>query len=184
MINSLIEARTSILKSEKEIQIDEVKGLHKLSPWHFAPSIHYDPINSKYYVSVSTAHLVQHFLAKRQETKQISSIERRHKIKTVAETIKIKKLYAAILIDIQDIEQNQKILETDKLIYNIKKQQYNNNEIDTETFMREKSTILTKIKNHNTTVFKTQKNILELETVAETEFELNIDSLKISITDI
>jgi hypothetical protein len=181
LLINLIHNKNSQLVEEKEIEIEETKGVYKLSLWHFAPSLNYDFINNNYYISLSTSSLVNHFLGKRQEKKKISAIERRHKAKQNAEEIKIRTKYGAILREIENIKLSKYILTNDILIYEIKLKQYQNNEIDSETFLREKSSILNKIKTHNTLIINTEKEILEIQNIAEYEFEINLKNFYFDI---
>jgi ABC-type phosphate transport system auxiliary subunit len=183
ILHQIISSRISELEEEKSIEIEETKGLYKLSFWHFAPGMHYDFINNNYYISVSTSALVNHFTGKRQEKKRLSAIDRRHKIKITSEEARIKSKLASIQKDIENAELSKKILDNDDLIYKIKEQQYQNNEIDAETFLREKSSILNKIKIHNTLILSIEKEILELQDMTSHEIQIDLKELYFDVTN-
>jgi hypothetical protein len=177
LLSQLLISRISQIDEETRIEIDETRGLHKLSFWHFAPALHYDFINSNYYISLSTAALVNHFLGKRQEKKKLSAIDRRHRVRVANEEIRIKSKFASILKDVDNIALSRKILLNDEQIYRIKQQQYSNNEIDSETFLREKSAMLNKIKTHNSSVLSIEKEILELQSITGYELQADLTEL-------
>ena len=63
--DSVIFNALSLNNFDKQTEIDEIKGLYRLSPWHFAPGLSYDFVRNRYYVTLSTSGLVSHFLGKR-----------------------------------------------------------------------------------------------------------------------
>jgi hypothetical protein len=73
-LDSLIQKLQAALSVKKDIEIQEIKGVYRLTPWHFAPNLNYDFINNNYYVTVSTAPIVANMIGKRQEKRRISAI--------------------------------------------------------------------------------------------------------------
>jgi len=160
--DTLINQALSLNYFDKQTEIEEIKNVYKLSLWHFAPSLSYDFIRNRYYVSLSTAGLVSHFVSKKQENRRMGAIERRYKAKNIADELKVNNLVLAIEADFQDILLNRKATSIEIELFLIKKQQYAENEIDTETYLTAKSHIINRIKLHNSSVTELFKNILNL----------------------
>ena len=173
-LDTLISKLQEALAVKKDIEIQEIKGVYRLTPWHFAPNLNYDFINSNYYLTVSTAPIISNMLGKRQETRRISAIERRYSNLEHTQEIRLKALYLQINQKIANIQLSHEILLNDIEIYKIKIQQHEAHEIDTETFLRERSNILNKIKSHNTEVADIQRYILDIEQLTEHQAQLDL----------
>ncbi|MDR0206817.1 MAG: hypothetical protein LBI45_06135 [Bacteroidales bacterium] len=173
-IDSLIQKLQENLALKKDIEISEIKGVYKLTPWHFAPNLNYDFINNNYYLTISTGPIISNLLGKRQETRRISAIERRYTNLEYTSEIKLKSTYLQVIQKLTNINLSYDILLNDIEIYKIKAQQHEANEIDTETFLRERSSILNKIKSHNTEVADIQRYLLDIEQLTEYEVNLNL----------
>jgi hypothetical protein len=162
---------------DKKTEIGEIKDLYKLSVWHFAPGLSYDFVRNRYYFTVSTSGLVNHFIGKRQEKRRINSIERRYKAKNIGDELKISNQVLAIQADHKELILTKQIVQIEIDIFMIQKEQYEKNEIDTEKFLTAKKNIINTIKNHNSTVTELYKKILELSTVSDTPIRLDFNGL-------
>jgi hypothetical protein len=172
-LDSLILKLQEAIAMKKDIEVQEIKGVYKLTPWHFAPNLNYDFINNKYYVTVSTGPIISNTIGKRQEKRRISAIERRYTSLEHTSEIKLKATYLQVNQKITNLNLSHEILLNDIEIFKIKFQQHEANEIDTETFLKERSSILNKIKSHNTDVADIQRYLLDIEQL--TEYELQMD---------
>ena len=175
--------------AQKSIEIEEIKNVHKITGWHFVPNLNYDFINNNYYLTVSTTHLVSTMLGKRQEKKQLSTIDRRYENKLKTNEIKLKSLLLSINHKLDNLQLSGIILSNDIEIFRIKQQQSINNEIDTESFLNDKSQILNKIKLHNSQVIDIQQSLFDIEEITEKSinldlqrFVVNPDSVLIPLT--
>jgi len=173
-LDSLIEKLHQVIEFQKTIETEEIRGVYKLSPWHFAPSLNYDFINKNYYFTISSAPLITNMVNKRQETRRLSAIERRYDHQIKSSEIKLKNTYLALIQKLTNIQLSHEILLNDIEIFKIKRQEHANNEIDTEAFLKERSSILGKIKNHNTDVSDIQRYLLDIELLTEFEIEINV----------
>ena len=179
-LDSLIEKLHQVIGLQKSIETDEIKGVYKLTPWHFAPSLNYDFINNNYYVTISSGPLVTNMINKRQETRRLSAIERRYDNQIKSSEIKLKNTYLSLIQKITNIQLSHEILLNDIEIYKIKLLEHTNNEIDTESFLKERSSILNKVKSHNTDVSDIQRYLLDIELL--TEFEIEFDVLQFYVS--
>ena len=159
---------------QKSIEIEEIKNVHKITAWHFVPNLNYDFINNNYYLTVSTTHLVSTMLGKRQEKKQLSAIDRRYENRLKTNEIKLKSLLLSINHKLDNLKLSGVILSNDIEIFRIKQQQSANNEIDTESFLQDKSQILNKIKLHNSQVVDIQQSVFAIEEITETSVNLEL----------
>jgi len=173
-LDTLITKLQQSLAIKKDIEIEEIKGVYKLTPWHFAPNLNYDFINNNYYFTISTGPIISNMIGKRQETRRISAIERRYTNLEHTQEIRLKTLYLQINQRITNIQLSHEILLNDIEIYKIKVQQHEAHEIDTETFLRERSSILNKIKSHNTEVADIQRYLLDIEQLTEYQAQLDL----------
>jgi hypothetical protein len=178
-LDSLTLKLQEALALRKDIEIQEIKGVYKLTAWHFVPSVSYLPIydrpaHKSIFVTFSTTPFVSHMLGKRQEVRRISAIERRYASLEHTQEIRLKTIYLQINQRITNLNLSQVILLNDIEIYKIKIQQHDNHEIDTESFLRERSSILNKIKSHNTDVTDIQRFLLDIEQLTEYEVELDL----------
>ena len=159
---------------QKSIEIEEIKNVHKLTAWHFVPNLNYDFINNNYYLTVSTTHLVSTMLGKRQEKKQLSTIDRRYENKLKTNEIKLKSLLLSINHKLDNLKLSGIILSNDIEIFRIKQQQSANNEIDTESFLNDKSQILNKVKLHNSQIIDIQQSLFSIEEITEKSINLDL----------
>ena len=179
--DSIILNSISLNNFDRQTEIDEIKGLYKLSPWHFAPGLSYDFIRNRYYITLSTSGLVSHFLGKRQENRRVSAIERKYKAKDLADQLRINNKVLAIQADHTDLILAVKVVQIEIDIFLIQKQQYENNEIDTERFLTAKRNIINTVKNHNSAVTGLYKNILDLSNSTDSTVPVDLSSLYFDI---
>ena len=179
--DSIILNSLSLNNFDKQTEIEEIKGLYKLSPWHFAPGFSYDFIRNRYYVTLSTSGLVSHFLGKRQEVRRVSAIERKYKAKDLADQLIINNKVLAIQADHTDLILAVKVVQIEIDIFLIQKQQYENNEIDTERFLTAKRNIINTVKNHNSAVTSLYKNILDLSNSTDSTIPVDLSGLYFDI---
>ena len=179
-LDSLILKLYESLNVQKDIEVSEIKGVYKLTPWHFVPSVNYDFISNRYYLTISSSAFVSNMISKRQEKRRLSSIERRYDNLEKSSEIKLKSLYFQLLQRITDLRLSYEILLNDIDIFKIKHQEFANNEIDTETFLTSKSSILNKIKSHNTSVSDVQRFLFDIEQLTESYLNLDFTSLLVS----
>jgi hypothetical protein len=166
--------------AQKSLETEEIKGVYKLTWWHFVPSLNYDFINNNYYLTINSGAFVTNMINKRQEKKRLSALERRYDNKNKTDEIKLKSLYTNIVHTFETVELGRQILLNDLEIYKIKAQEHEANEIDTETFLKEKSAMLNKIKSHNDQVTKLQSDFYQLEILTENEIQISLDGLYVS----
>jgi hypothetical protein len=176
-VDDLIVNAQLINKFDKNTEIGEIKDLYKLSIWHFAPGISYDFIRNRYYLTISTSGLVNHFIGKRQEKRRINTIERKYKAKNLADELKINNHALAIQADYKDLVLAKQIVQIEIDIFLIQKEQYIKNEIDTEKFLTSKKNIINTIKTHNNTVTELYKKILEISNMSDTPVQLDLSNL-------
>jgi len=117
---------------------------------------------------------------KRQEKRRLSALERRYNNQIKTQEIKLKSLFFSLNQRIANIQLSYEILMNDIEIYKIQIQEHTHNEIDTETFLKEKSAILNKIKSHNKEISDIQSFLYDIEQL--TEFEINIDIMKFYVS--
>ncbi|MDR0572655.1 MAG: hypothetical protein LBG96_01250 [Tannerella sp.] len=160
---------------DKETEIGEIKDIYKLSVWYFAPGISYDFIRNRYYLTVSTSGLVNHFIGKKQEKQRISAIERKYRAKEIADELRVSNLILAIQADYQDLLLAKQAVQID--IFIIQKEQFEENEIDTEKFLNAKKNIISTVKNHNSAVTDLYKQILNLSGICNYSIPADLNSL-------
>ena len=166
---------------DKQTEIEEIKDLYKLSLWHFAPGVSYDFIRNRYYLTVGTSGLVNHFISKKQETRRISAIERKYKAKQLADELRVTNQLLSIQADYQNILLSRKAAKIEIDIFLIHKEQYSKNEIDTEQFLTHKRNIINVIRNQNSSVTCLYKEILNLSTICNTEITADLSNLYFDI---
>jgi len=179
-VDTLVVKLHSAINTQRAIEIEEIAGVYKLTPWHFAPSLNYDFINNNYYVTISTSAIVSTMISKRQETKRISAANRKYDNQSKTAEIRLKSLCVSVNQRLTNLQLSYHIVNNDITIFEINHTQYKNNEIDTENFLKLKSAILNKIKNHNSEVSDIQKLILEIALLTETEIFLDLTEFIIS----
>jgi len=179
-VDTLIFKLQSAIDTQRDIEIEEIRGVYKLTPWHFVPSLNYDFINNNYYLTISTSAIVSTMISKRQETKRISAANRKYDNQSKSAVIRLKSLCISVNQRIENLQLSFHIVTNDLNIFFINHTQYVNHEIDTEAFLKLKSAILNKIKNHNTEVADIQKLLLEIALLTETEIFLDLSEFIIS----
>ena len=179
-LDSLIVKLHDAIEVQRSIEIEEIKGVYKLTPWHFVPSLNYDLIGGRYYLTISSSAFVTNMIGKRQETRRLSAATRKYDNQTKAAEIRLKSLFVSINQNLVNLKLSHDIVSNDMEIYLIKSTEHANNEIDTETFLKEKSSILNKIRNHNTEVANIQRQLLEIELLTESEISLDLSAFLIS----
>jgi hypothetical protein len=113
-------------------------------------------------------------VSKRQEVRRVSAATRKYDNQLKVAEIRIKALFISINQRLANLQLSYEIVSNDIEIFQIKFSEHHNNEIDTETYLRERSIILNKIKSHNTEVAGIQTALLEIELLTETPLELDI----------
>ena len=173
-LDSLIVNLHKRIEEQKDIELEEIKGVYRLTPWHFAPSLNYDFINNNYYVTISSSAFISNMISKRQETRRISAAERKYDNQVRSAEIRLRSLFVSVNQSITNLRLSYAIVSNDIEIYVIKLTEHTNNEIDTETFLRERSRILNLIRTHNSEVASIQRQLLEIELLTETEILLDL----------
>ena len=177
-LDSLTVNLHDAINLQRSIELEEIHGVYRLTWWHFAPSpsLNYDFINSRYYVTVSinTSAFVSHMLGKRQEDRRISAANRRYDNQIKSAEIRLRSLLISVNQRISNIQLSYEIVSNDIEIFQIKYSEHSFHEIDTETFLRERSVILNKIRNHNSDVSSIQQQLLDIELLTETVIELDL----------
>ena len=173
--DSLIYNALILNAYDKQTEIEEIKNLYKLSIWHFAPGISYDFIRNRYYLTVGTSGLVNHFVNKKMEQRRLGVIDRKYKAKDITDELKVSNQILSIQADFQDLIFSKKAVQKEIEIFLIHKEQFAQNEIDTEKFLNSQKNIISSIKNHNSSVTTLYKNILTLSSICNTP--ISADSL-------
>ena len=158
-------------EKERFTEIREIKGIYKLSVWHFAPSVSYDFIRQSYYLNISSSHLVSHFIGKRQENRRIGTINRKYNTKNNSDEIKLRNQILSIQADYQDLLLSHQVIKIEVEAFLINKEQFEKNEINTESFLNSKSNIINKIKNFNSDVTTLYNKLLTLSDLSLIEFD-------------
>jgi hypothetical protein len=166
---------------DKETEISEIKNLYKLSVWHFSPGISYDFVRNRYYLTVSTSSLVNHFVSKKQEKRRVSAIERKYKAKQLADELRVTNQLMSIQAEYQDIIMSKRIVLIEIDIFLLHQEQYSKNEIDTEQFLTHKRNIINVIKNHNSAVTNLYKEILNLSSICNTPLSADLSNLQFDL---
>lgn len=172
--DSLLFNMHNVIALQKDIETEEIRGVYRLTGWHFLPNLNYDFINNNYYVTIGSGPIITNMINKRQETRRLSAMERRYTNQIKTSEIKLKQLYLSLNQRIENIRQSHEIILNDVEIFKIKQQQHSANEIDTESFLREKSSILNKIKSHNNELTGIQSSLFEIELLTETELNISL----------
>ena len=183
-LDSLIFRLHQSLSEQKDIEVSEIKGVYKLTFWHFVPSLNYDFINNKYYFTISSSAFVSNMISKRQERRRLSSIDRRYTLLEKNSELKLKSLYSQLLHRLTDLKLSFEIVTNDIEIFKIRRQEHTNNEIDTESFLTSRSSILNKIKSHNSDVSDIQKFMFDIEQLTSFSFDLDLLPFYVSPLDI
>jgi hypothetical protein len=179
-LDSLILKLHQSVDVQKDIEIEEIKGVYRLTPWHFMPNLNYDFINNNYYLTISTGPFISNMIGKRQETRRLSALDRRYENQIKTAEIRLRSLYISINQNIVNLQLSHEIVTNDLKIFSIKQEEHANNEIDTETFLQARSSILNKIRSHNSDVAAIQRQLLEIELLTETEIFLDLSEFIIS----
>ena len=173
-LDSLLSKLHDVIAVQKDIETEEIKGVYRLTAWHFLPNLNYDFINNNYYVTISSGPIISNMINKRQETRRLSALDRRYDNQIKSSEIRLKQLYLTLHQRITNLILSHEVVLNDIEIFKIKLEQHVNNEIDTETFLRERSTILNKIRNHNSDVTDIQRSLFEIELLTETEVSIDL----------
>ena len=179
-LDSLIVKLHHAIDIQRSIEVEEIKGVYKLTPWHFLPSLNYDFINQNYYVTISSGPLVSNMINKRQEVRRLSALDRKYSNQTKAAEIRLKSLFISVNQSLTNLHLSHAIVSNDIEIFIIKQTEHNKNEIDTETFLQSRSTILNKIRSHNSDVATIQRQLLDIELLTESEIIIDLTSYFIS----
>ena len=180
VLDSLINDMQNAINLQRSIEIEEIQGVYKITPWHFVPSLNYDFINERFFITISSGPFVSHVMGKRQETRRLSAINRRYENQIYSAEIRLRSLFITVNQRMVNLQLSHAIVSNDIEIFIIKQKQHANHEIDTETYLREKSTILNRIRNHNTEVAEVQRLLLDIELLTETVIGLDLSEFFIS----
>jgi len=172
-LDTLIAKLHDAINVQKEIELEEIKGVYRLTPWHFLPNLNYDFINNNYYVTISSGPIVSNMVNKRQEVRRLSAAERKYNNQTKAAEIRLKSLFISVNQSLANLRLSHEIVTNDVEIFIIKHTEHANHEIDTETYLQARSSILNKVRSHNSEVAAIQRQLLEIELL--TEYEVLID---------
>ena len=183
-LDSLVTYLYDAINEQRSIEIDEIKGVYKITPWHFVPSLNYDFINNNYYVTISSGPFVTNMISKRQETRRISAATRKYDNQIKSAEIRLRSLIISVNHKFENLHLSHIIVTNDIEIFLIKFAEHSNHEIDTETFLKEKSGILNKIKSHNNDVADIQRQLLEIELLTETGINIDLSGFVIAYTKI
>ena len=175
--DSLIHSALKLNHYDRQTEIDEIQNIYKLSIWHFAPGVSYDFIRNRCYVTINTAGLANYYVSKKQERRRVGAIERKYKAKDIYDELRISNMIMSIQSDYQDLLLSKKAVQNDVDIFLIHKEQYEQNEIDTEKFLTSKKSIITSIKNHNSAVTALYKDILNLSSVCNSPISTDLNQL-------
>jgi len=179
-LDSQIAKLHQTIDVQRDIEIEEIKGVYRLTPWHFMPNLNYDFINNNYYLTISTGPFISNMIGKRQETRRLSALDRRYENQIKTAEIRLRSLYISINQNIVNLQLSHEIVTNDLKIFSIKQEEHANNEIDTETFLQARSSILNKIRSHNSDVATIQRQLLEIELLTESEVFLDLSEYFIS----
>jgi hypothetical protein len=182
--DSLLFQLNQVSDFNKSLEIEEIQGVYRLSVWHFVPNLNYDFINNNYYLTISTSNFISNMISRRQEKRKISAIERRYENKKKFEEIHLKSLLLSVNQKFDNLKASGIILSNDIELYQIKEQEYNNNEMDLESFLREKSSILNKIKTHNALIPEIQTALFEIEKLTEMPVTFDLQPFYVSFDKI
>jgi len=180
ILDSLVFELHNSVNNQRSIELEEIHGVYKLSWLHFVPSLNYDFINNKYYVTINSAPLISNLIGKRQENRKISATNRKYDYKIKSSEIHLRSLLISINQSIEALVLSYVIVCNDIEIFQIKFSEFNYNEIDTESFLKEKSIILNKIKNHNADVAAIQRQLLEIELLTDSLIDIDLSGFFIS----
>jgi len=173
-LDSLLEKLHDVITMQKDIETEEIKGVYRLTAWHFIPNLNYDFINNNYYLTISSGPIISNMINKRQETRRLSALDRRYDNQIKSSEIRLKQLFLTLHQRITNLMLSHQVVLNDIEIFKIKLEQHVNNEIDTETFLRERSAILNKIRSHNSDVADIQRSLFEIELLTETEISIDL----------
>ena len=179
-LDSLVIKLHDAINMQKDIELEEIKGVYRITPWHFLPNLNYDFINNNYYVTISTGPFVSNMIGKRQEVRRISAAARKYDNQTKAAEIRLKSLFISVNQSLANLHLSFEIVSNDVEIYLIKFTEHSKNEIDTETFLQARSSILNKIRSHNSEVAAIQRQLLEIELLTETELNIDLSAFFVS----
>lgn len=120
-----------------EADISEYSKTYRWSWLYLIPSVGYDMINTRPMIVFSTSDIVNHFQNKRLIERKEISLKKQSQLKHQNNTVLLINYYEDLknyLIQLDMIMESY--LKYEK-IFEIKQQQYNNNEINSEEFLRE-----------------------------------------------
>ena len=179
-LDTLVVKLHDAINIQKSIEIEEIKGVYRITPWHFLPNLNYDFINNNYYVTISSGPIISNMINKRHEVRRLSAADRKYDNRTRAAEIRLKSLFISINQSLANLHLSFEIVSNDIEIFIIKHTEHINHEIDTETYLQARSSILNKIRSHNSDVAAIQRQLLEIELLTETEILLDLTAYLIS----
>ena len=178
--DSLIVKLHHAIDMQRSIEIEEIKGVYRITPWHFVPSLNYDFIGGRYFLTISSGPFVSNLINKRQENRRLSAIERKYNNQIKSSEIRLRSIFVSLNQNLANLRLSFEIVSNDIEIFIIKQTEHTNNEIDTETFLQARSSILNKIRSHNNEVAAIQRQLLEIELLTEEEIILDLTQFFIS----
>ena len=114
-LDTLMVKLHNVILLQKDIEVEEIKGVYRITPWHFVPSLNYDFINDKYYVTISSGPLVTNMINKRQEKRRLSALERRYENQLKSSEIRVKSLIISINQNLTNLQLSHQIIINDNL---------------------------------------------------------------------
>ena len=115
------------------------------------------------------------------EKRRLGVIEHKYKVKDLSDELRISNQILSIQADYKDLLLSKKAVQNEFDIFLIHKEQHAKNEIDTEKYLNSQKTIITAIKNHNSSVTSLYKNILNLSSICNSPISADLDALYFSL---
>lgn len=136
-----LDSLLSILQNTDSLTIDseksEYKNTYRWSWWYVAPGVGYDMINSHPIITFNTSGLISYFTNKRTVQRKVIAIEKKGELKHKGNTIKLITSYNNLKNNIIQLEMILETYSNYVKLYRIKQQQNSNNEINTESILKE-----------------------------------------------
>lgn len=150
-------------KAQAEIQ--EYKQLKKYKFLRFLPSFGYSILRNDFVVSLNTNGVISYLENKQIRTNKISSIIMNNNLLLEADLREISMKQSELEKIITQKKNIQKLIELEKLIFNIKKEQYENAELEPLLYLQAQKTLINqeqKLENINYKIFKINQELLSI----------------------
>jgi hypothetical protein len=160
-----VDSLLSILQKSDSISIEaekaEFKHSYRWSMWYVAPGLYYDLVDLHPGITINASGLISYFTNKRTVERKIIAIEQKGNIKHQNNKIKLSTSYNTLKNNIIQLDMILETYHNYEKLYAIKQTQNINNEINTETFLREtiffserKKAVISQIDNINALMFE------------------------------